>query len=70
MAVVICRGAIDSGGVTGTLGGSLVALAVFAVLGAILGQLAQNAVDESVRSKLQQQLTLHVAGNDLQESVA
>jgi hypothetical protein len=59
MTVVICRGWLDAGGVIGTLNLAILALAAFAVLGAILGQLAQNTVDESVRAKLQQQLSQH-----------
>ena len=59
MAVVICRGWLDSGGVEGTLTQATLYLALFAVVGAILGHLAQTTIDESVRAKLQQQLTHH-----------
>jgi hypothetical protein len=61
MTVVICRGWLGSGGVIGTLNFAILALAAFAALGAILGHLAQNTVDESVRAKLQQQLSQHAA---------
>jgi hypothetical protein len=59
MAVVICRGWLDSGGVEGTLSLATVYLVVFSIIGALVGHLAQTTIDESVRSKLEQQL----AGN-------
>jgi len=57
MAVVICRGWLVSGGLEGTLTQAVACLALFAVVGAILGHLAQTTVDESVRVKLEQQLS-------------
>ena len=65
MAVVICRGWLDSGGVEGTLTQAVLYLALFAVVGAILGHLAQTTIDESVRAKLQSQLTHHAAGEQI-----
>ncbi len=59
MAVVIGRGLVSAGGVEGTLTSATVSLAAFAVLGAILGHLAQNTIDESVRTRLEQQLADH-----------
>jgi hypothetical protein len=56
MAVVICRGLIGSGGVESILTPAIAYLAVFSVVGAIIGQIAQATVDESVRTKLEQQL--------------
>jgi hypothetical protein len=56
MAVVICRGWLVSAGVEGTLSHAVLYLALFAVVGAILGHLAQSTVDESVRARLEQQL--------------
>lgn len=56
MAVVICRGILGSGGVDGTLNQAIVYLAVFSIVGAIIGHIAQTTVDESVRTKLEQQL--------------
>jgi len=56
MAVVICRGWLGSGGVENTLSLATVYLAVFSVVGAFIGHLAQTTIDESVRSKLEQQL--------------
>jgi hypothetical protein len=61
MAVVICRGWLGSGGVEGTLTQATGYLALFAVVGAILGHIAQTTIDESVRTKLEQQLTDHAA---------
>ena len=56
MAVVICRGVIGSGGVQNTLSVATIYLAIFSLVGALIGHLAQSTVDESVRAKLQQQL--------------
>jgi hypothetical protein len=56
MAIVICRGIKDSGGVEGTLTLAIVALAAFAIIGSVLGQIAQATVNESVRWKIEQQL--------------
>ncbi len=58
MAVVICRGWLASGGVESTLTLAVAYLVVFSVVGALIGQLAQSTIDESVRSRLQQQLSL------------
>jgi hypothetical protein len=60
MAVVICRGLLGSAGVEGTLTQATLYLALFAVVGATLGHLAQTTIDESVRTKLQSQLTHHM----------
>ena len=57
MAVVICRGWFGSSGVENTLGQATIYLAIFSVVGALIGQIAQSTIDESVRSKLQQQLS-------------
>jgi hypothetical protein len=56
MAVVICRGWLASGGVEGTLTSATLQLLLFAILGAILGQIAQRTIDESVREGLELQL--------------
>jgi hypothetical protein len=56
MAVVICRGWLGSGGVESTLSLATVYLVAFSVVGALIGHLAQTTIDESVRSKLEQQL--------------
>jgi hypothetical protein len=63
MAVVICRGWFGSGGAVGTLGLATLYLAIFSIVGALIGQIAQATVDESVRAKLQQQLS-DQAGQD------
>ena len=49
MAVVICRGWLASGGVESTLSLATIYLVVFSVVGALIGQIAQATVDESVR---------------------
>lgn len=56
MAVVLCRGALDSSGPAKTLSMSIIALVFFAVVGAILGHIAQTTIDESVRQKMEQEL--------------
>ena len=62
MAVVICRGWFGSGGVESTLGLATIYLAIFSVVGALIGQLAQSTIDESVRAKMQQQLNKAAEG--------
>jgi hypothetical protein len=57
MAVMICRGWLDSGGIESTLYLATIYLVVFAIAGAVIGQIAQSAIDESVRSTLEEQLT-------------
>jgi len=57
MAVMICRGWLGSGGIESTLAQATTYLVVFAIVGALIGHLAQATIDESVRSKLEQQLT-------------
>ena len=61
MAVVLCRGAIDSGGVEGTLTMATLALVAFAVVGSVLGHIAQTTVDESVRQKIELELASRAA---------
>jgi hypothetical protein len=61
MAVVLCRGLANSGGVEGTLTLAILALVAFAIVGAALGQVAQATVDESVRLKIEQQLAPRAA---------
>lgn len=56
MVVIICRGLKDSAGLEGTLTVAIVALAIYAVVGSIVGQIAEATVDESVRLKLARQL--------------
>jgi len=63
MVVIICRGIKDSAGLEGTLTLAIAALAVYAVIGAVLGQIAQATVDESVRLKIEQQLAASAAKN-------
>jgi hypothetical protein len=56
MAVVIGRGLLGSGGVEGTLSLATLYLAIFSIAGALIGQVAQTTVDESVRAKMEEQL--------------
>jgi hypothetical protein len=56
MSVAIGRGWLEAAGVEGTLTTATVSLVAFAVVGAILGHIAQTTIDESVRAKLERQL--------------
>jgi hypothetical protein len=66
MAVIICRGLKDSAGLEGTLTLAVVALAIYALVGAIVGQIAQATVDESVRLRIEQQLAAPAAKSGTQ----
>jgi hypothetical protein len=70
MAIVICRGWLASGGVEGTLTSATLSLALFAVIGAFLGHLAQTTIDESVRAGLEQQLANFATQGTNKESAA
>ena len=63
MAVVICRGAKDSGGLQGTLTMAMLSMVAFALLGAILGHIAQTTVDDSVRLKIERELAARNAAS-------
>jgi hypothetical protein len=56
MSVAIGRGWLEAAGVEGTLTTATVSLVAFAIVGAILGHIAQTTIDESVRAKLERQL--------------
>jgi hypothetical protein len=56
MTVAICRGWLASGGVEGTLWCAVLYLLAFAILGAVLGHVAQATIDESIRAALESQL--------------
>jgi hypothetical protein len=56
MSVAICRGWLGAAGVEGTLTMATVCLVAFAIVGAILGHIAQTTIDESVQAKMQRQL--------------
>ena len=68
MVVIICRGLKDSAGLEGTLTLAMVALAIYAILGSVLGQIAQATVDESVRLKIEQQLDQSAAHGGTKEA--
>jgi hypothetical protein len=63
MAVVIIRGWLGSGGAEGTLSLATLYLVLFSVVGALIGQIAQSTIDESVRAKLEQQLSHQTESN-------
>lgn len=56
MVVIIGRGIKDSAGLEGTLTLAIAALAVYAVIGSVLGYIADSTVDESVRIRIERQL--------------
>jgi hypothetical protein len=58
MAVVLCRGVKDSAGVDGSLTLAILSMIVFAVVGSVLGHIAQFTVDESVRLKIERELAV------------
>jgi hypothetical protein len=68
MAVIICRGWLESGGVEGTLMLAVGYLAVFAILGACLGHIAQTTIDESVRARIEEQLAREAAAGGSAEA--
>jgi hypothetical protein len=58
MAVVLCRGVKDSAGVEGSLTMATLSMIAFAVVGSVLGHIAQTTVDESVRLKIERELAV------------
>ena len=62
MVVMICRGIKNSAGLEGTLTLAIAALAIYAIVGSVLGQIAQATVDESVRQKIERQLATPAGG--------
>ncbi len=62
MVVMICRGIKNSAGLEGTLTLAIAALAIYAIVGSVLGQIAQATVDESVRQKIERQLATPASG--------
>ena len=56
MTVAICRGWLGSAGVEVALSNAVFNLFVFALVGAILGHIAQSTIDQSVQAKLELEL--------------
>ncbi len=56
MTLVIGRGLKESSGLEGTLSMATISLILFAGIGFVLGQIAQNTVEESVRTKMEREL--------------
>ena len=61
MAVVLSRGVADAGGAEGTLTMAIVWMVVFAIVGSVLGHIAQATIDESVRFKIERELATQTA---------
>lgn len=55
-AVTFTRGVIASGGIEGTMLSAIAALVIFAIIGFVLGTIAQVTVDQSVRQQLESQV--------------
>lgn len=55
-ALTLARGVIAGGGAETTLLSAIAAMAIFAVVGFVLGTLAQSTVDNAVRQQLEAQL--------------
>jgi hypothetical protein len=58
MAVVICRSVMNSAGIDGSLLYATLSMIAFAVVGSVLGLIAQFTVDESVRLKIERELAV------------
>lgn len=56
MAVTLLRGALHGAGFEGSVAQGLVAMVIMALVGAVVGGVAQWTVDESVRTSLEKQL--------------
>lgn len=55
-ALTLIRGALAHGGVEGTLLSAIMALAVFAIVGFVIGTIAEATVDQAVQQRLEAQL--------------
>jgi hypothetical protein len=63
MLVVILRGLLDTGGVEGTLTMAMASMALFAIVGAVIGHIAQATIDESVRFQMERGLAVQAAAS-------
>ena len=62
MVVIVVRGVKDGAGAEGTLWTALIGLIVFAVVGLVLGSIAESTVKESVRQEMENQLAQQETG--------
>jgi hypothetical protein len=56
MAIAMARGALAGAGLEGTVTTAVAALVSFAVVGSLVGWVAEAAIDESVRQRLTTEL--------------
>jgi hypothetical protein len=70
MAVVLCRGLKDAGGAEGTLTMATLSMVAFAIVGSVLGHIAQATVDESVRFKIERELAAQAAAGGREPETA
>lgn len=57
MAVTLLRGVKEGAGVEGTFITAVIAMIVLAIVGAAVGAIAEQTVDESVRQRLEQEIS-------------
>lgn len=58
MAVTLLRGAKEGAGVEATLLTAVLAMAALAAVGAVIGAIAQTTVDESVKQRLEKEISV------------
>lgn len=61
MSVMLWRGVLADAGFEGTVRMAVVAMLAMALVGALVGWIAEATVDESVRNRLQKQIEEHEA---------
>ncbi|MEQ8847922.1 hypothetical protein [Botrimarina sp.] len=61
MGVAFARGAILGGGIEATATTAVVAMLALALVGLVVGQIAEATVDEAVRQRLQNKIEEHEA---------
>ncbi len=56
MGITLLRGAIAGGGLEGTVSSAVYAMVTLALVGFVVGWIAEATIDESVRSRMEKQL--------------
>ncbi len=62
VAVTLLRGVKEGAGIDGTITTAIVAMLALALVGGVIGAIAQTTIDESVRSQLERQLSEETSG--------
>lgn len=68
MVVVVLRGLKDNAGIDGTVAAGLCWMVVLGTTGLIVGYIAQQTVDESVRTKIEAELASVTKGEPTTEA--